>query len=204
VRLVRTGEALLLCQFDAPLEAATTDPGQLVGGDVFDSLPRGADAPRLRRLASEIEMWLFEHEVNARRCARAAPAISSLWLWGGGALDAPLPAVEGWTAGSDPLFAAFPRRESRYPLEAPAAAGRQALPGVVVIADFPGTPGWQSAERCFLAPALADLKSRRLRGIELSAGEQSFRVSARGLARFWRKPRPWWETLGAGPGADPG
>ncbi len=202
VRLARAREALLLCQFDAPLAAATTDPEQLIGGDVFDSLPRGADAPRLRRLASEIEMWLFEHEVNARRRARAAPAISSLWLWGGGALDAPLPAVEGWTAGSDPLFAAFPR-ESRYPLEAPAAAGRQALPGVVVIADVPGTPAWRSAEQCFLAPALADLKSRRLRGIELSAGEQSFRLSARGLARFWRKPRPWWETLGAGPGADP-
>jgi hypothetical protein len=201
VRLVRAREALLLCQFDAPLEAATTDPEQLVGGDVFDSLPRGADAPRLRRLASEIEMWLFEHEVNARRRAHGRPAISSLWLWGGGALDAPLPAVEGWTAGSDPLFAAFPR-ESRYPLKAPAAAGRHALPGVVVIADFPGTPAWQSAEQCFLAPALADLKSKRLRGIELSAGQRSFRLSARGLARFWRKPRPWWETLGAAPGAE--
>jgi hypothetical protein len=197
VRLVHAREALLLCQFDAPLEAATTDPEQLVGGDVFDSLPRGADAPRLRRLASEIEMWLFEHDVNARRRARAAPAISSLWLWGGGALDAPLPAVEGWTAGNDPLFAAFPR-ESRYPRKAQAAGARQARPGVVVIADFPGTPDWWSAEQCFLAPALADLKARRLRGIEISAGQWSFRLSARGLARFWRKPQPWWQTLGAG------
>jgi hypothetical protein len=203
VRLVHAREALLLCEFDAPLETATTDPEQLVGGDVFDSLPRGAGAPRLRRLTSEIEMWLFEHEVNARRRARAAPTISSLWLWGGGALDAPLPAVEGWTAGSDPLFAAFPR-ESRYPRKAPAAAPRQAPPGVVVIADFPGTPAWQSAEQYFLAPALADLKARRLRGIEISAGQWSFRLSARGLARFWRKPQPWWQTLGAGTGADPG
>lgn len=201
VRLVRAREALLLCQFDAPLEAATTDPEQLVGGDVFGSLPRGADGARLRRLASEIEMWLFEHDVNARRRARAKPAISSLWLWGGGALDAPLPAVEGWTAGSDPLFAAFPQ-ESRYPLTTPAGSTRQAPPGVVVIADSPGTPAWQSVEQCFLAPALADLKSKRLRRIDLSAGQRAFRLSARGLTRFWRKAQPWWETLGALAGAD--
>jgi hypothetical protein len=203
VRLSRAREALLLCVFDAPLEAATTDPEQVAGGDVFAALPRGADAPRLRRLASEIEMWLFEHEVNAARRVRSAPPISSLWLWGGGALDTPLPRVEGWTAGSDPLFSAFPR-ESRYPRKPPGAARGPARPGVVVIGDLPGSPAWQRAEEDFVAPALADLRSRQLGRIELSAGERTFRLSARGLARFWRRPRPWWEVLAAAPGTDPG
>jgi hypothetical protein len=202
VRLSRAREALLLCVFDAPLEATTTDPEQVVGGDVFAALPRGADAPRLRRLQTEIEMWLFGHDVNAARRARSAPPISSLWLWGGGALDAPLPSVEGWTAGSDPLFAAFPR-EGRYPLKPPGAATGPARPGVVVIADVPGSPAWLRTEECFVAPALADLRSRQLGRIELSAGERTFRLSARGLARFWRRPRPWWEMLAAAPGADP-
>ena len=37
----------------------------------------------------------------------------------------------------------------------------------------------------------------------MSAGGRTFRLSARGLARFWRRPRPWWEMLAAAPGADP-
>jgi hypothetical protein len=199
VRLLQARDALLLCVFDAPLEAATTDPEQVAGGDVFAALPSGADAPRLRRLQTEIEMWLFEHEVNAARGARSVPPISSLWLWGGGALGASLPTVEGWTAGSDPLFAAFPR-ESRYPLQPAGAARGSARPGVVVIAEVPGSSAWQRAEECFVAPALADLRSRRLGRIELSAGERTFRLSARGLARFWRRRRPWWEMLAAAPG----
>jgi hypothetical protein len=198
VRLSRGRDALLLCVFDAPLDASTTDPEQVAGGDVFAALPRGADAPRLRRLQTEIEMWLFAHEVNAARRARSAPPISSLWLWGGGALDASLPSVEGWTAGSDPLFAAFPR-ESRYPIKRRGIAAEPARPGVVVIADVPGSPAWQRIEECFVAPALADLRSRRLGRIELSAGERTFRLSARGLGRFWRRRRPWWELLAAVP-----
>ena len=166
------------------------------------SSPRFRVAPTRRGCAdlqTEIEMWLFGHDVNAARRTRSAPPISSLWLWGGGALDASLPSVEGWTAGSDPLFAAFPR-ESRYPIE-PRGHGRGlARPGVVVIADVPGSPAWQRTEERFVAPALADLRSRRLGRIELSAGERTFRLSAGGLARFWRRRRPWWEMLAASPG----
>ena len=97
----------MLCLFDAPLRAATTDPQEVLGEDIGEFLPRGADSARLRRLTSEIEMWLFEHAVNEARRARAAPPISGLWLWGGGAADSSLPPVHGWAVGADPLFAAF-------------------------------------------------------------------------------------------------
>jgi len=197
VELARGRATSLLCLFDAPLEVITTDPEQLIGADIFAALARGADAARLKRLASELEMWLHDHAVNARRRARQAPVISSLWLWGGGSLDAAWPPVEGWTAGRDPLFAAFPQ-ESRYPS---AARGARARPGVVVIAAEPGTACWQSVEERFVAPAVADLKARRLSGIELSAGDRAFRLSARGLRRFWRSARPWWETIGESRGA---
>ena len=34
-------------------------------------MPRGPDAVRVRRLMSEMEMWLFDHAVNeSRRAAR--------------------------------------------------------------------------------------------------------------------------------------
>jgi hypothetical protein len=187
VRLVRGGTGPLLCLFDAPLCVATTDPEEVLGEDIGSFLPRGADSARLRRLMSEIEMWLYPHSVNEGRRAHTVPVISGLWLWGGGASDAALPAAQGWASGGDPLFAAF-----AGPAQFTAAAGS----GVAVIADWPGSAGWRDAEQNWLAPAAVDLRSGRLRRLDLSAGRRCFSVSARGMLRFWRLPRPWWESFG--------
>jgi hypothetical protein len=149
----------------------------------------------LRRLASEIEMWLFDHPVNAARGARGVPVISALWLWGGGAGDAALPDVVGWTAGDDALFSAFPRR-LQYPTDSSPAASAPAKSGVVVLASWPGTAAWRETEQRWLSPAVEDLKAGRLERIEISAATTSVRLSARGLLQFWRRSRPWWESFG--------
>lgn len=189
VRLARGRSSLLLLISDVPLGIATSAPEEVLGQDLLALMPRGVDARRVRRLMSEIEMWLHEHAVNEHRRARAALPITGLWLWGGGATQLPLPAVRGWTAGSDPLFAAF-QVHSQYP----AAAGS----GVVVIDDSPGTAGWARAEEEWLEPALAALRAGRVQQLELSAGGRCFSVSARGRWRFWRRIRPWWEFFGHG------
>jgi len=186
-RLARGRTAPLLCLFDAPLCATTIDPEEVLGEDIGEFVPRGADSASLRRLMSEIEMWLFAHLVNDRRRARAATVISGLWLWGGGASDYPLPVVHGWAAGGDPLFAAF---------AGPANFTDTAGPGVAVITDWPGSAGWRDAEQNWLAPAAGELRSGRLKRLDLSAGRRCFSVSARGMLRFWRRPRPWWESFG--------
>jgi hypothetical protein len=139
--------------------------------------------------------------VNTARRARGAAVITSLWLWGGGSLEAEFPVVQGWTAGEDPLFAAF-ERESRYP-ESARDEGRTARPGVVVVAEAPGTAEWQSAEARFVIPAVADLKAKRLGAIELSQGARAFRLSASGLRRFWRRERPWWESFATSAAGEP-
>lgn len=184
IRLKAGPNGLLLCLFDTPLGVSSSAPEEMLGRDIWAYLPSGPDSARVRALMSEIEMWLFEHGVNERRRERSVPVISALWLWGGGAANALLPAVHGWTAGDDPLFMAFGARP-----EYPGAAE----PGVVVIADVPGTPGWRLAEQRWLEPANADLRSGRLKRLDLSAGNRCFSVSARGTRRFWRRARPWWE-----------
>ncbi len=186
----REGE--LLCVFDAPLLIETSAPEELLQRDVWNSMPRGPDSARLRRLMSEIEMWLFDHAVNESRRRRDALPVSALWLWGGGSVDEQLPALDGWTAGRDPLFAAFAAR-SHYP---PSAGS-----GVVVIAEWPGSPAWRETEERWLAPAVAQLRSGRVRRLDLSAGDRCFSVSTRGNRRFWRRPRPWWDSFGLDGGA---
>ena len=185
LRVARSG--VLLCAFDEALQVTTHDPEDVVGRDVFSFQPEGTGARRLRRLMSEIEMWLFDHDVNRTRAAHALPPITGLWLWGGGSMLSAMPAVHGWTAGEDPLFAAF-FVETEFPSEASC--------GVVVCTECPGSAAWIDVERRWLAPTIASLQSGRIDRLELSAGRQCFTIGKGFGRRFWCRPRPWWESFG--------
>jgi hypothetical protein len=186
VSMQRGRDALLVCRFDTPLRVTTQAPEEAAGQDLWAYLPHGEDAVRLRSLASEIEMWLFDHPVNRQRAESQRPVINALWLWGEGAADAEPPTVRGWTTGADPLFSSF-APASRYPGAAES--------GVVVLNDWPGSPRWHEIEERWLAPAVDDVRAGRLQSIEVSARRRCLKLSARALRRFWRRPIPWWETL---------
>jgi hypothetical protein len=192
-RLVRGVGSRLLCVFDARLAAETTSPDEASGGDVWAHQPRGEGAAELRRLATEIEMWLFDHALNAGRRSRGLPVISALWFWGAGALDAPQPRVAGWTAGDDALFSALDRR-NQYPADA-GGGDSERKSGVVVIAAWPGTAAWEESEQRWVRPALADLAAGHLSRLDISAASRSFSLTARGLRRFWRMRQPWWRSF---------
>jgi hypothetical protein len=62
----------------------TVDPARVLGASISEALPTAADAPTLRRLGAEMEMWLHDHAVNRDRASRGQLPITALWLWGGG------------------------------------------------------------------------------------------------------------------------
>jgi hypothetical protein len=186
MRLALARENVLLCLFEEPWQVALSPPDEILGQDIGEHMPSGVDGARVRRLMSEVEMWLFDHPVNRERRSASLAVISSLWLWGGGAPDAPL-ALDGWAAGDGPLCAAL-GREDRYP--------GAAHSGIVVLEGSPGAAAWAGTEERWLAPAIDDLRAGRLEAVEISMGQR--RVRARGRGRFWRRARPWWEILGDG------
>ena len=65
-------------------------------------MPSGQDASDYRRLVSEVEMALHDHEVNLRRQAQGLQPINCLWFWGGGH------APEQSTVPHPPLFTTDP------------------------------------------------------------------------------------------------
>jgi hypothetical protein len=180
VRLL-AGRTSLYCVFEQGLDAATHDPQGFLGQPIESFFPKGSDASRLRRLMSEIEMWMFEHPVNLSR--GSAAAISGLWLWGGGGLIEALPSVNGWTAGHDVFFRSI----------GAAAARHAAASGVAVIDAQPGSPAWHDAERQWLTQSAADWRAGRLQRLELCAGERRVSVGPAGRWRVWRRRCPWWE-----------
>ena len=198
IRLICSRSTHLFCLTDRVLDAETRDPEDVLDRHIADYLPAGADAPRLRRLMSEIEMWLFEHAVNRTRTASAARPVSGLWLWGGGPALASLPPVEGWTAGTDVFFKAFGAPATSGGTANSGAAGTSSAArasGVVVIDEEPGSGAWPEIESRWLERSLEDLNSGRISRLDLSAGGRCFSVTGRWNRRPWRRRRPWWEAF---------
>ena len=67
------------------LIATAREPSRALAHELETSLPNGPDAPILRRLGAELEMWLHSHPVNEERVRRGELSVSTLWPWGGGA-----------------------------------------------------------------------------------------------------------------------
>ena len=176
--------AQLLCVFDQPLTVITHDPQQVLGLHIEEFLPTGPDAAPLRRLISETEMWLFEHAANQTRRELGLPAVNGLWFWGGGTPLSELPKVQGWVAGDDVFFNAIgtPPDEHR-------------ASGVIAAAGGPGGSRWHQDES-WLQSAAQQLKAGRISRLQISAEDRCFSVTARGLRRFWRRSKPWWEWFG--------
>jgi len=202
VRLIAGTSGELFCVFDRPLPATTHDPGEMLDRHIEKYLPSGADAPRLRHLMSEIELWLFDHGVNRTRTAAALPPVTGLWLWGGGPKLESMPRVTGFAVGADPLFRLFARpaatagaRADDADLHSGAGSHAEANSAVIVVAETPGTAAWGEVESRWLAPALEQLKKRRLARLAVSAGGRCYRITARSTLRFWRRARPWWEAF---------
>jgi len=184
IRMTAARSAQLFCIFDRAFEVLTRDPEDVLERHIEEFLPTGADSAPLRQLISETEMWLFEHEVNRARSELGLPAINGLWFWGGGAPIPSLPSVQGWAAGDDLFFNAFsvPRNAESHC-------------GVVAAACVPGSDQWREVESRWLRPAMIKLRAGKIQRLQISAADRCFTLTARGLRRFWRRTKPWWESF---------
>ena len=176
VRLVAAHSGRLFFVFDGPLAVSTQDPELAKGRHIEKYFPSGADAAKLRRLMSETEMWLFEHAINRTRTLEGQVTINGLWPWAGGEALSSLPMTHGTAVGDDVFVEAFGR---------PTAA---ASLGAVFISTGP-------PDLFALQHSVAALRRGSIARIELSAGERSFIVTARAWRRFWRRAKPWWESV---------
>jgi hypothetical protein len=178
------------------------DPARLLDSDIGHALPKGAASGELRRLGTEIEMWLHGAPFNAARARR----VSALWLWGGGA-----PAQESVeeSAGLQPFrihgrdpyllaLARFARREPVTPAP-PSLAALEASPVRVVVElapmSGPDTEALATLDAHWFAPARAALGDGSLGALDLIANDRCFRVAPRSGWRIWRRRTSWLTQL---------
>jgi len=188
-------------------EVRTTDPARLIGNEIGPSLP-AREAGDLRKLWTEIEMWLHGSAFNVARERAGKRRISALWIWGGD----PMPRVlveSGLTAraylGGDPLIESLSRMGEAVKGSARAAPMHMqdvsATDGDVVVefAALTGAPheSLPALDANWFAPARSALASGDLEWLELVANDRCFRIRARQQWKFWRRNRHWLASLGS-------
>ena len=213
-----TGRRDLLMASDKGLRACSLDPGRWLGADPAQGVIVGPDGAALRRLASELEMWLHEHPVNRARTLSGRLRISGLWLWGGGVPSAPTaaqvvpgatPALGGVTGctvqvyGADLFLDGLCRltgtTSQLLPLTWPPDHRGANVDTLVhyVLGGAPDGESLQSLERDIIAPLTRQFYRGAADSLTLLAGERAVTLRRPGW-RIWTalaRPRPWWESL---------
>lgn len=189
-----------------PLSAVA---GRRMDGD----LPTQGGTGRMRQWLNEVQMVLHGHPVNEQRQAAGQPAVNSLWLWGGGQLDASpatpatAPYAGVWTA--QPLARGL-ARASGIPDHPPAASLDTLLAHSspdshqLVIADDLLAPTFYEDSAAWLA-ALARLEAQWFAPLRAALGgkvgqltlvaptiygQLTWHLTGADRWRFWRRPQP--------------
>lgn len=181
-----------------PLQVVTSTPEAAATNDLQSVMPRGSDAPALRRLMTELQMLLHEHPVNESRARRGLPAINAVWLWGSGvltqmSLSSELPIAFGNGSFLRGLYDLSGSTIAELPESADELLQRIAgAPRAIVVvpeADF------DQFDSRWLAPLSAALSSGRLSRLDLVVDEWHVDARRSGLRRFWRRALPpsQWE-----------
>lgn len=168
-------------------------PDQAMGDDLKLHLPEGASGKRWRQLFNDAQVILHNHPVNARRAARGAVSVNSLWFWGAGVLPGFVRSALGGVLSNRAeihalaqLAGVSPRAlESRTWLEVVDAAGPASavLLDLVELRDAALQDDW-------LAPAEAALRGGRIDQAMLNfASGERFRIRRSHRWRFWRPMR---------------
>jgi hypothetical protein len=194
----------------------TVEPVRCIGRDLARALPQGAAAAPLRRLVTEIEMWLHAQPLNEARQQRRDPPVTTLWPWGadGQALSAaaataqpgPLPLAYGrdaWLAGLWHLAGEACRAA---PLHLGEVLAEARAPRAVVVAQVAaelqasrhssaGAALARLDER-LIAPALEALRRGRLGRATLVLNDVRVTLGRTSRFKLWRRQRAGLASFG--------
>jgi len=184
------GEREWLIGSPSLLDARTVTPEFAQLSDWHSSLPQGADAARLRRLMTELQMLLHEHPVNLARARRGWPAINAVWFWGNGRTQEAartstactgnhpylrgLCAANGWDLPNDPdsLEAALATTDPHRSLV------------------YVGNPSALAVVTQWLDASFDALRRGRIGKLVVILDEWQVRADGWSLRRFWRRAAP--------------
>ena len=170
----------------SPIATAPVPPAVADGASPDLFLPQGPEAAGHDRLASEVQMCLYDAPVNARRAGAGALPVNALWFWGGGNAPEPCKRELPVLFAADEVLRGYWRnataRLEDWPGSIDGCAGSAGGGFVVAI-----PPGAELPAR--IAELRALLARGRLRRVSLLFRDGLCATLHRGdRLRFWRRP----------------
>ncbi len=181
----------------AGLRVQTSPPDAASANELQSVMPRGADAPAIRRLMTEMQMLLHDHPVNEARSRRGVPVVNAIWPWGEGALTSmasagELPVAFAHDAFIQGLYQLNEQIARPLPQTAEQVLSSTDAAKSIVVAPIDIDP--DELESKWIAPLAGALEGGRLSRLDLILGEWSVAVPRSSLRRFWRRalaPAQW-------------
>ena len=181
----------------------TVDPLRVLGQSVEAALPAGPEGAKLRRLMTEVQMWLHDHAVNEKRAQRGEPTVNALWIWGGGGELPARPSANLPSLATEESFLVGLWTFWKGPIATPASSfarlqAQDVASAVTVLscvtASRPPAQALETMERDWMVPVLSALKRGVLRRARLHVNDRLFSISSLDAYRLWRSRRSWLEA----------
>jgi hypothetical protein len=201
LRLHDAGNQWLL---EAPcaMAADDTDPLDWAGAPLERRPASSPEQRLLRRLGTEIEMWLASLPAGARRSGPGHLPVNLFWMWGGGVMPArgqlpELPAVRIHGPVDDPWLAGCARLAGVCAAPLPAAwPGADGAGRVMVLPTARDASHLLALEAEWFQPALDALRAGRMQTLRLRLGRRLQTVRCGAIRRLLRRRRSWWQAAG--------
>lgn len=173
------------------------EPARAMGGSMAQQAGRN---PVLRKLGAEIEMWLHDHAINDTRLRRGEQPVTTLWLWGGGALANP-PIQKDVSSdiafGRDSYLQGLWANVSPLPQQLTDVFGYPQAQRAALVIEMglmlQSNPKWNFFEavvdidRRFIAPAVEALKAGQYDRLVVLANDYELTLRASDRFKFWRR-----------------
>ena len=174
-----------------PMPTSSISPGPLHGMRPDAFLPGGPDTRSFHRLHTELQMLLHDHPVSRRRAEAGLPAISGLWIWGGGSLPAKISQTLPALFGNDPLFSGYWQHSGGYFAPWPGSLLQcRESPADTAVVNVPESDdgGLDSAAIAVVDEIIALMKNGQLRHATMFFGNELRAQKSRyDRLKVWRK-----------------
>ncbi len=192
-------------KMDSKPQIRTTEIQAVMGKEIQQYLPTGADAVLWHRLMNEIQVQLHNADINKLREERGDLPVNSLWLWGTGTLPGLLERC--WTRvysdDNNTLGLSMLSNTPGSPL--PGTAGdifiedNRRADVLVVMSDFQTTMLQRAQRRQQLLEfennwcitLLDRLREGKLHSLSIITRKWEFRINKLSMMKFWVRPTPF-------------
>jgi hypothetical protein len=187
--LVTTAGDDWLVRSERALDVQTTPPEIAVTGPLDEMMPRGRDAPALRRLMTELQMLLHEHPVSVARQRRGVPEINAVWFYGCGEIHDvqryALPQAFGDDLYLRGIYRLNDGTVTAAPLDARPLLARINARAVAVVT----TDDLDVLEAAWVAPLARAMRAGLIARLDIVLDRWQLTITRGALLKFWRAER---------------